>query len=53
VEILRTDDGLRFVAKVLLARELAWFMSTSRWLGAARQRLVGGGLRRLKTVLGR
>ncbi len=53
VEILRADDGLRFVAKVLLAREMGWLVSASRSFGVTRRQLVGGGLRRLKTVLGR
>ncbi|MGY1681937.1 glycosyltransferase [Geodermatophilus sp. SYSU D01176] len=51
LEIVRADDGVRFLAKVLLARELGWAVPLSRRVHLLARRVAGGGRRRLGQVL--
>jgi peptidoglycan/xylan/chitin deacetylase (PgdA/CDA1 family)/glycosyltransferase involved in cell wall biosynthesis len=53
LEIVRADDGIRFLAKVLFARELGWAVPLSRRAHLLARRLAGGSRRRLGRVLGR
>ena len=47
VEIVRRDSGVRFVAKVLFARELGWALPLSRRVTTLGRRITLGGRRRL------
>jgi peptidoglycan/xylan/chitin deacetylase (PgdA/CDA1 family) len=51
LEIVRADDGVRFLAKVIFARELGWAVPFYRRVKLLVRRVTGGGRRRLGQVL--
>jgi hypothetical protein len=53
VEIRRADQGIRFLAKVLFARELGWAAAVSRRTVPATGRVARRWRRRIRRILAR